>query len=157
MFLSSVVISCGVYSFTGAQTNAKSIQINFFPNNASLVEPTLSQRFTESIRDLFTTQTNLTLEKSGGELIIDGEITGYRITPMSATADQTAAQNRLTITVNIRFYDTLDDSQDFEKSFSYFYDYPASEQLIGGTLDDAYLEIFERITQDIFNATVAKW
>ncbi|WP_196890660.1 LptE family protein [Aureivirga marina] len=155
--LCAITISCGVYSFTGANTNAKSVQINFFPNNAPLVEPTLSQEFTLALQDLFLSQTNLSLVKTGGELVIDGEITGYRITPMSATANQTAAQNRLTITVNVRFYNTLDENDDFERNFSFFYDYPADRQLVGSTLADAYQVIFERITQDIFNATVAKW
>ena len=76
---------------------------------------------------------------------------------MSATADQRAAQNRLTIGVNVRYYNNLVEEDNFEKRFSFYYDYPGSEQLIGSTLEDAWVEIFNRINQDIFNASVAKW
>ena len=76
---------------------------------------------------------------------------------MTATAQQTAAQNRLTITVNVRFFNNKNEEDNFEKSFSHYYDYPADVQLIGSALDDAFDEIIERIAQDIFNASVAKW
>ena len=76
---------------------------------------------------------------------------------MSATADQTAAQNRLTITVNVIFENKLIEKDNFEKRFSFYYDYGATQQLNGGVLDTALKDILERITQDIFNASVAKW
>lgn len=151
-------ISCGSYSFTGGDTGkAKTIQIDFFRNNAPLIEPSLSQKFTQDFQDLFLRQTNLSLVSSNGDLRFEGEITGYRIAPMSATAQQTAAQNRLTITVNVRFFNKFEDEDNFEKSFSFYYDYPATTQLIGGALETAFDEIIERITQDIFNASIAKW
>lgn len=154
----TLLIGCGVYSFTGGNTgNAKTVQINIFPNQAPLVEPSLSQRFTQELRELFTRQTNLTLVPSNGDLTFEGEITGYRITPMSATANQTAAQNRLTITVNVRFTNKLEEKDDFERQFSFYSDYGATQQLTGGVLDVALTEILERINQDIFNASVAKW
>ena len=151
-------VACGAYSFTGGSTgDAKTLQIDFFPNQASLVEPTLSQRFTQDMLDLFTRQTNLTTVTSNGDLYFSGEITGYRITPMSATADQTAAQNRLTITVNVRFVNKLVEKDDFEKQFSFYSDFAADAQLTGSVLEAALDEIMERLTQDIFNASVAKW
>lgn len=154
----ATLIGCGAYSFTGGNTgDAKTIQIDFFQNQAPLVEPGLSQRFTQDLQDLFTRQTNLTLTPNNGDLHFQGEITGYRITPMSATANQTAAQNRLTITVNVNFTNKLNEKDDFEKSFSFYSDFGANQQLTGGVLDSALDEIFERITQDIFNASVAKW
>ncbi|MFK5958799.1 MAG: LptE family protein [Lutibacter sp.] len=151
--------SCGIYSFTGTtiNPNVKTVQIDYFPNNAILVEPSLSQEFTIRFQDLFTTQTNLTSVKSGGDLQFEGEITGYKINPMTATADQTAAQNRLTITVNVRFYNNIVEEDNFERTFSHYYDFDANAQLTGSILDDAFNEILERITQDIFNASVAKW
>lgn len=153
-----ILVSCGAYSFTGGNTgNAKTIQVNFFPNQAALVEPSLSQRFTQDLQDLFTRQTNLTLVNAGGDLRFEGEITGYRISPISATSNQTAAQNRLTISINVRFTNALEEKDDFEKQFSFYYDYGASEQLAGSVLEAAYNEILPRITQDIFNASVAKW
>lgn len=150
--------SCGVYSFTGGSTgDAKTIQIDFFPNNAALVEPSLSQEFTNSLRDLFLRQTNLDQTNAGGDLHFEGEITNYRVVPIAATADQTAAESRLTITIRVRFYNRLNEDDDFDQSFSFYSDFGSNLQLTGGVLDAAYDEIFERITQDIFNAAVAKW
>jgi hypothetical protein len=153
------VQSCGIYSFTGTNLHpdVKTVQIDYFPNNANLVEPSLSQTFTTDFIDLFSRQTNLTLVNSGGDLQFEGEITGYKINPMTATAQQTAAQNRLTITVNVRFYNNIVEEDNFEQSFSHYYDFPADAQLTGGLMDDAFKEIIERIAQDIFNASVAKW
>ena len=112
-----LLIGCGAYSFTGGNTgDAKTIQIDFFPNQAPLVEPSLSQRFTQDLQDLFTRQTNLTLVRAGGDLRFEGEIIDYRITPMSATSSQgsqTAAQNRLTIVVNVRYTNRLEEKDDF--------------------------------------------
>lgn len=158
VLLSSILLACGAYSFTGGSTgDAKTIQIDFFPNQAPLVEPTLSQRFTQDMQDLFLRQTNLDLVPNNGDLRFEGEITQYRVNPMSATSQQTAAQNRLTISVNVRFYNRLKEEDDFEKQFSFYSDFDAKAQLTGGVLDGALDEILERIIQDIFNASVAKW
>ncbi|CAM1373434.1 LptE family protein [Tenacibaculum xiamenense] len=157
-FITITLVSCGVYSFTGGDVgNAKTIQIDFFPNQAPIIEPALGQRFTQDLQDLFTRQTNLTLVSSSGDLHFDGEIVDYRINPMSAQANQTAAQNRLTIVVNTRYTNNLDEKKNFEKQFSFYHDYPADVQLTGSRLDAAFDEIIERITQDIFNASVGKW
>ncbi|NQW35411.1 MAG: LptE family protein [Flavobacteriales bacterium] len=150
--------SCGVYSFTGGSTgDAKTIQIDYFPNNALLVEPRLSNEFTLALQDLFLRQTNLNLVKNNGDLQFEGEITTYRIEPMMATAQQTAAQNRLTIGVSCRFFNKLKEEDNFEQKFSFYYDYDANAQLTGSVIDDGFKVIFERITQDIFNASIAKW
>ncbi len=150
--------SCGVYSFTGGSTgNAETIQINYFPNNARQVEPSLSQKFTIALQDRFLRQTNLKLTNSGGDLLFEGEITQYRIIPIAATAQQTAAQNRLTIAVRVNFYNRLVEEDNFEQTFSFYSDYDANLQLTGSVLENAYFEIFERLTQDIYNASVAKW
>ncbi len=150
--------SCGVYSFTGGSTgDAETIQIDFFPNSARLVEPTLSQSFTLALQDRFLRQTNLSLTNSGGDLHFEGEIIQYRIIPIAATANQTAAQSRLTIAVRVRFYNRLIEEDNFEQTFSFYSDYDGNLQLTGSVLQEAYDEIFLRITQDIFNAAVAKW
>uniref|UniRef100_UPI0040488EF2 LPS assembly lipoprotein LptE n=1 Tax=Flavobacterium sp. TaxID=239 RepID=UPI0040488EF2 len=81
------------------------------------------------IADYHQNQTNLNLVSQGGELIYEGEIVDYRITPMTATADQRAAQNRLTITVMVRFTNRNKEDDDFEKRFSFFYDFDANQQL----------------------------
>lgn len=101
-------------------------------------------------------QTNLELTNLNGHLIYEGEIIEYRVTPMTATANETAAQNRLTMTVNVRYFNTLNNEDDFEKRFSFFYDYDAGD-LLQSVQTDAHEVLFERITQDIFNASLAKW
>lgn len=149
---------CGIYNFTGTgQINAKTFQVNFFQNNADLVEPGIDRTFTLALQDILINQTNLNLVSTGGDLVYEGEITDYRISPMTATADQQAAQNRLKIRVNVRFTNKNKETDDFEKTFEFFYDFPATTQLQGTVLNTALDEIFERITQDIFNESLAKW
>jgi len=109
------------------------------------------------LQKILQNQTNLNLVSSGGDLMYDGEIVEYRITPMTATSDQLAAQNRLTISVNVRFTNKNKEKDDFEKRFSFYYDYSGDQQLTGAQLNTALSIIFERITQDIFNESLAKW
>lgn len=150
--------SCGIYSFTGADVgDAKTFQVNFFQNNADLVEPGIDRAFTNSLQDLIQNQTSLSLVNNNGDLVFEGEIVQYYISPMSATAENTAAQNRLTIAVNVRFYNTLEPEKDFENRFSFYYDYPARQQLLGSDLETAVDEIYNRITQDVFNAALTDW
>jgi len=150
--------SCSVYNFTGTgKIDAKTFQVNYFQNNADLIEPGIERTFTIELQEIIQNQTNLNLTSSNGDLLYEGEITDYRITPMTATAAQTAAQNRLTIRVNVRFSNKNKETDNFEKSFSFFYDYDGTKQLVGATLTEALDVIFERITQDIFNESLAKW
>ena len=102
-------------------------------------------------------QTNLDLVNSSGDLIFEGEIVEYYIAPITATAEITAAQNRLTIIINVRFYNTKEELKDFDQRFRFYYDYPGSSQLVGSEKDEAVNVIFERITQDIFNTSLANW
>ena len=152
-------LGCGPYSFTGISidSNTKTFQVNYFQNNAALIEPGIERDFTHTLQDLILNQTNLDLVKSNGDIIYEGEIVEYRIAPTTATAKNTAAQNRLTITVNVRFINTNDEEADFEKRFSFFYDYSGSEQLVGAQKTTAITEIYERLTQDIINASLANW
>ena len=149
--------SCGIYNFTGGSTgDAKTFQVNFFRNDAPLVEPGLDRDFTIALQDLINNQTNLSLTDRNADLVYEGEIVEFNITPMTATAGQTAAQNRVTIGVNVRFTNHKEDKKDFEKRFSFYYDYPAASQL-SSVKGEAIPQIFERITQDIFNASLADW
>lgn len=154
---SLLLVSCGAYNFTGTgDLNAKTYQVNFFQNNAQLIEPGLDRDFTNGLQDFILNQTNLDLVRNNGDLVYEGEIVEYRISPMSATSNNTAAQNRLTIGVNVRFTHKNRPDDDLEKRFSFFYDFPAATQLV--TIQDtAFEEIFERLHLDIFNATLAKW
>jgi hypothetical protein len=149
---------CGVYNFTGTgQIDADTFQVNYFQNNADLVEPGIERTFTIRLQEILQNQTSLNLTNQGGDLLYEGEIVEYRITPMSATSNQTAAQNRLTIAINVRFSNKNKEEDNFEKRFSFFHDYDANEQMTGSRLTAALDEIFERITQDIFNESLAKW
>ncbi|WP_046742942.1 LptE family protein [Kordia zhangzhouensis] len=151
------VTSCGIYNFTGTgDLNAETYQVNFFQNNAPIVEPGLDRDFTLALQDLILNQTSLDLVRANGDLVYEGEIVEYRVSPMSATANNTAAQNRLTIGVQVRFTHKNKPEDDFDQRFSFFYDYPASTQLTA-IQSTAHQEIFERLTLDIFNASLAKW
>ncbi len=150
--------SCGIYSFSGADTGAaETFQVNTFQNTADIVIPGIARTFTLQLEDLIQSQTNLNLTNTNGDLIYEGEIIDYYEAPMSATAQSTAAQTRLTIVIQVRFFNTLEPENDFDRRFSFYYDYPAAAQLNGALLATALEEIFTRITQDIFNASLANW
>lgn len=149
---------CSVYNFTGTgKIDANTFQVNYFQNNAPIVEPGIEREFTQKLQNLIQNQTNLSLVSSGGDLVYEGEIVDFRKMPTTATADIRAAQTKLTIVVNVRFTNKRKESDDFEKRFSFFYDYPADQQLSGALLNDALTQIFDRITQDIFSESLAKW
>ncbi len=151
---------CKYYSFTGADIDysvTETFQVNYFENQAPIVEPGIARDFTIALQNLLVNQTSLDIATANGDLVYEGEITEYYIAPITATSQSTAAQNRLTITVNVRFYNTNVPEKDFERRFSFYYDYDGSAQLTGARLDEALSVIFERITQDIFNASLANW
>ena len=160
---SSIFISCGIYSFTGSSipVGVETFQVDYFENTAggkpgSTIEPGLDREFTIALQDLIVNQTSLNLVNEGGDIIYSGEIVEYSVTPMAATAEIKAAQNRLTITVNVIFSNFKKEEDNFERRFSFYYDFPAEQQLIS-VKNEAHEIIFERITQDIFNASLAKW
>lgn len=163
LLLSTVSIlfaSCKFYSFTGADIDyntTKTFQVNYFRNEAPLVEPSISRDFTDALQTLMLNQTSLSQTNAGGDLIFEGEIVEYYVAPITATAEHRAAQNRLTIAVNVRFINTVNPEKDFERRFSHYFDYEGGAMLVGGQLSTATEEIFERITQDIFNASLANW
>ncbi|AWH85072.1 hypothetical protein HYN59_08005 [Flavobacterium album] len=149
---------CSVYNFTGTgKIDAKTFQVNYFQNNAELVEPGIERTFTQRLQNLILNQTNLSLTTSGGDLVYEGEIVEYRVSPMTATANQRASQNRLTISVMVRFTNKNKEDDNFEKRFSFYHDYAGDNLPTGPTLTAALEDIFERITQDIFNESLAKW
>lgn len=157
--ISTLILGCGAYSFTGISlsSDTKTFQVNYFQNTAALIEPGIDRDFTLALQDLILNQTNLDLVKSNGDITYEGEIVEYRISPTTATSSNTAAQNRLTISVNVIFTNKNDEDADFEKRFSFFYDFAGSAQLVGSQKTTAIEEIFERITQDVVNASLANW
>lgn len=155
--------SCGNYSFTGASIpeGTETFQVNLFSNNSgnnvgSIYEPGLDRDFTIALQNILENQTNLQLIQSNGDLLYEGEIIEYRVSPMTSTADLNAAQNRLTISVNVIYTNFKKEEDSFERRFSFFFDYPAEQQLVS-IKSEAHEIIFERLTQDIFNASLAKW
>lgn len=162
IFATTWLSGCGAYNFTGGDVGtATTFQVNYFQNYASqspgsTFDPGLDRDFTLALQDLILNQTSLDLVTSNGDLLYEGEIVEYRVSPMTATAQQRAAQNRLTIGVNVRFFNKTKEDADFERRFSFFYDYDANAQL-SAVRDEAHQVIFERINQDIFNASLADW
>ena len=160
---SLMVISCGIYSFTGSSipVGVETFQVDYFENTAggkpgSTIEPGLDRDFTIALQDLIVNQTSLNLVNEGGDIVYSGEIVEYSVTPMAATAEIKAAQNRLTMAVMVSYENVRNEEDNIEKRFSFYYDFPGNLQVYD-IRDSALEEIFERITQDIFNETLAKW
>jgi len=146
------------YSFTGASisANVKTVSIPMLPNNAPLVVPTLSRTITNALRDYFTSQTNLNLVDRNGDLNIEGAITGYVVQPVAIQGNETAAMNRLTITVTVNFTNKTDEKQHWETTFSRYLDYPSSDNL-SSVQDGLIAGITEQLVTDIFNKAVVNW
>ena len=146
------------YSFTGASIspNVKTISIPTLPNNAPLVVPTLSRTFTNALKDYFTSQTNLNIVERNGDLSLEGAITGYAVQPVAIQGNETAAMNRLTITVTMKFTNKTNEKQNWENTFSRYLDYSSSVNL-SSVQDGLILGITDQLVQDIFNKAVVNW
>ena len=148
---------CGIYSFSGASipAEAKTISVDYFPNHAQLVNPLLSDNLTTALRGAMTIQTTLDLVETGGDLAFEGEITDYKTTPVAITG-QTAAMNRLTITVKVRFSNRIDETKDFEQTFSRYEDYPSNQDL-NSVQESLTTTIVDQLVEDIFNKALVNW
>ena len=153
-----LLVSCGIYSFTGASIppEAKTVSVQYFSNKAATVQATLSQVFTERLKDMFVEQTNLTLSENDGDLAFSGYISKYQIKPMAIKADETAGQNRLTIAVKITYRNSFDAKSSFEQTFSRYRDYESSQNIsdIEGALIE---EITNELVEDVFNKAFVNW
>ncbi|MBR3565110.1 MAG: LptE family protein [Paludibacteraceae bacterium] len=162
VILSSVLLLAGctiTYKFNGASidyTKTKTIGISDFPNRAPLVNPTLADNLTEGIRDLFSRQTRLILQRQGGDLELEGEITGYQLTPLAISADSYSAQTKLTMTVKVRFTNNINPDDSFEKTYSAFQTFDSS-QMLTDVQDELCTAMITEIAESIYNDTVAKW
>jgi hypothetical protein len=146
----------GGYSLSGATIVGETISVKFFQNKADLVQPSLSQVFTEMLRDKFVQQSSLELVESDGDLNLDGEIIAYNVSPQAIQGDETAALNRLTITVKVRFTNKLKKEDNFESTFKAFEDYDSNQSL--STVEEELINtICERLVEDIFNKAVVNW
>lgn len=149
---------CGTYSFTGASIppGTETVSISFFENRASIIQPTLSAKFTEKLKDRFVSQTNLRLVNDNGDLQFDGYISDYQSRPVAIQGNEQAALNRLTITVSVNFKNAKDPKQDFDSSFSRYVDYDSRKNL-SAVEQELISEICQQLTEDIFNKAVINW
>ncbi|MFV0365980.1 MAG: LPS assembly lipoprotein LptE [Mangrovibacterium sp.] len=146
------------YSFTGAalDPSIKTFSVYYMQNRALLVNPNLSQQLTDGLLDKITQQTSLQMMKDNGDLEFEGVISDYKVTPVNISQGDQAAQNRLTVTVQIKYTNNKDHDADFEKSFSAYVDYDANK-LLSDVEDTITEEIIEQLTDDIFNSSIANW
>lgn len=156
--LSSFIFnSCGIYSFSGASTEGlKTVSIQYFQNRASLVQPGLSQNLTDALIDKCKAQTSLNIVNGLGDANFEGEISDYNTRPLTVSADATAAMNRFTITVKVKFTNSIDPDKSFEQTFSRYEDYNSSLDLsqVEAELSENILEL---IVEDIFNRAFVNW
>ena len=146
------------YSFTGASISpeVKTISVDFFKAYAQLAPPVLEQTFTEALKEIFVSQTNLRLVENGGDLQFEGRIVGYQSGPISVGVDQKANQERLTITVQVKFTNVTDSKNDFDRAFTRFKDYDATQNI--STIETELIrDINEQLVQTIFDASVSNW
>lgn len=149
--------SCKIYTLSGASTGeAKTAEIPYFQNRASLVQPSLSRELTEKLKDKIQSQTNLKLVNDGGDTKFEGEITGYDVTPAAITGDNLAAKNRLTITVKVKFVNSTDSQFDFESSFSRFEDFDSNTS-VDAVENELIDKIGDQLIEDIFNKAFVNW
>lgn len=152
------VQGCGIYSFTGTsiQPDVKTVTINYFEYTALKVNPSLSNELTEALKERFRKMTRLEQVDMDGDLELTGTVIGYDVRATAITADEVAAQNRLTVSVKLDFANKLYPEDDFSKNFSAYADYDSTNALdaVEATLCE---EIIDKLIEDIFNATVANW
>ena len=158
-----VVNACTIsYSFTGASISpsVKTVFVDFFTNRARVVNPTLSQTFTEAMKDKFVNESGLSMNRDQGDLEFSGEITGYEVRPLSIQQSEQgrdfASMNRLTVTVKVVFTNNKDHEKDFNTSFSAYFDWDSTHSL-NEVESNAVQVIVEQLIDDIFNKSVANW
>ena len=154
----AMVCSCGVYTFTGADIHpdAKTTSVTYFQNQATLVQPTLSQQFTNDLQEYLIQQTDLNLIRSNGDLQFEGYISDYKITPISISANDQANQNRLSVKVFVRFTNQIEPENSYEQTFSRYADFDSNLNL--SQIEESLLEeIISELIEDIFNKAVVNW
>ena len=146
------------FSFTGASIHpdAKTYSVQYFENRAPLGLANLGQYFTDELKDKIQSQTSLDIVDNGGDLTFEGEFTGYRTAPIAIQGDETAAQNRLTITLKVRFVNEVEPEFNFDKSFSHYADFD-SDTDISSVEQSLVEEIVEKLLQDVFNEALVNW
>ena len=155
----SLLTACTVkYSLSGASIppDAKTFSVAYFPNNAPMVAPILSATMTDELTQRFASRTNLVQVEDGGDFAFEGEIVGYSSTTSSVSSGDYALQNRLTITVKVKFTNAIDDKMSFNKNFSSYADYD-STKLLNEVESELIPQIVEQLVTDIFQAAASNW
>lgn len=156
LILQGCAVTYGFKSGSIDYTKTKSISITDFPNNADLVNPTLSQTFVEALKDKYTRSTRLQLLSRGGDMHLEGEIVGYQILSMAISADSYASQTKLTLTINVRFTNNKKPEDDFETRYSAFQMFN-SDRMLNDVEPELVKTMVDEIVDKIFNDSVAKW
>ncbi len=158
LFFLVAVTGCGIYSFSGTSIapDVTSITVYNIENRAMRINPSLSNNLSEALREKYRRLTKLRIVNDGGDLIVEGEISSYETASIAVTAQEVAAQNRLSITVKISFTNIKYPDESFEKNYAAFEDYPSTTSL--DAVEARLVEsIIEKLTEMIFNDTVANW
>jgi len=160
-FLIVAMSGCGVYSlsFTGGQfSGAKTFSVDYIRPQTALATPAYAQRLTESLKDLLLAQSPLKLVESEGELQFSGVVSDYNVSPVAIQGGEVeqASLNRLTISVKIKYFNSLEKDLGFDRSFSKFADYDPAQDLFT-VEEDLWRQINEQLTTEIFNASVGNW
>ncbi|WP_229311392.1 LptE family protein [Larkinella rosea] len=152
------ISSCGKYSFTGTtlDPNIKTITINTFTTSAAGGPANLTLQFTEKLKEYYQRYTNMKVVPNNGDIVLEGSFTAYDVLPVAATASDQAAQNRLQVSVQVRFSNSKDETKNFDQAFSFYQDFPANQTL---TQSESRLvpKIQDQLVLDIFNKTAADW
>jgi len=130
--------------------------VDYFPNRARLVNPNLSQLFTEGLQEKLIKQTSLNQITDKADLEFSGQITEYDVKPMNISQGDMAAQNRLTIGIKVKFTNNKEHEQDWEKTFSAYEDFDSNRSL-NDVEDELVRLIIVKLTDDVFNASIANW
>ena len=155
----SLLTACTVkYSLSGASIppDAKTFSVAYFPNNAPMVAPILSATMTDELTQRFASRTSLVQVEEGGDFAFEGEIVGYGSTTSSVSSGDYALQNRLSITVKVKFTNAIDDKMSFNKNFSAYADYD-STKLLNEVESELIPQIVEQLVTDIFQAAASNW
>jgi hypothetical protein len=150
--------SCRIYNFSGANLppDIKTVSVENFPNNSGLGPPTMSQIFTEKLRDYLQTNSSLRGVPRNGDLQFRGYISQYNLKPIAPTGSETASQTRIEIIIKVEFTNTKYEEQSFSQDFSRYADFQQSQSL--ASVENQLVEqILDDIVLDIFNKSLSNW
>jgi len=145
-------------SLSGASTTPemKTVSVQYFPNNAALVQPTLSQSLTEALKERLIAETNMSLVEQNGDLSFEGAITSYAVSPVAIQQNETAAMNRLSVNIHVKFTNYVNEKLSFETNFMRYEDYLSTDDL-SAVEDQLIKSISDQLVEDIFNKALVNW